>query len=116
MRPLFSIVLLTILFVSGNSFRTRDTDSNVEIIFNRHTGFTELVMIKGYLEKKHVILDYRKIEFNKQGELIAIGFSVDFQDGFSGSASTDNLKSELRFGFNRNYSKDSKSPFGTGRL
>ena len=123
MKLLISTSLLIATLVLSSSYQIRqinqgrhESKPKIEIVFNRQTGFIELVMIKADLEKKHIILNYRKIEFNKEGELIALSFSVDCQDGFSGSASTDELRSEVRFGFYRDYSKDTKSPFGTGAL
>jgi hypothetical protein len=122
MKQLSSVLLLT-LFISTSSFTLDNSSINkeeskprVEIIFNRHTGFTELLLIKAHLEKKSIILDYKKIEFNKKGELIALSFTVNCQDGFSGSASTDNLTTDKSFGFYRDYSKGAESPFGTGNL
>ncbi|MEO6683150.1 MAG: hypothetical protein ABIN48_10035 [Ginsengibacter sp.] len=122
MKQLFSVLLLVTFFLSTSSFTNKLNKnqflekSKIEVVFNRQTGFVELVMIKADLEKKHIILNYKKIEFDNKGELIALSFSVDCQDGFSGSASTQELKNDVPFGFYRDYSKDTKSPFGTGGL
>jgi hypothetical protein len=115
---LTGILILTMIFAS--SFHVDkslkgidDKKSRIEVFFNSGTGFTELVMIKAQLETKGIVMNYKKIEYNKNGELVSIHFFVDCRDGFSGSASTDNLK-KVPFGFYRDYSKDAASPFGTG--
>ena len=120
MRSSFFTAILAITLIFASSFHVDDNrrigdekNSKVEIFFKPGTGFTELVMIKAHLEKKGIILDYKKIEYNEAGELVSISFYVDCRNGFSGSASTDNLK-EAPVGFYRDYSKDSPSPFGTG--
>ncbi len=117
--PLLTAILgLTLIFASSflidkNLKALDDKKSRIEVLFNSSTGFTELVMIKAHLETKGIVMDYKKIEYNKKGELVSIHFFVDCRDGFSGSASTDNLK-KVPFGFYRDYSKDAASPFGTG--
>lgn len=123
MRLFFLSIVLTASLMFTSSFgndkdskNVEDPKPRIEVFFNASAGFTELVMIKADLETKGIILDYKKIEYNKQGELISLSFSVDCRDGFSGSASTDNLKNNVRFGFYRDYSRDAKSPFGTGGI
>jgi hypothetical protein len=120
MRLPYLTGILTLTMIFASSFHVdesltilHDKEPRIEVLFNSSTGFTELVMIKAHLETKGIVIDYKKIEYNKAGELICISFYVDCRDGFSGSASTDNLK-EVPFGFYRDYSKDAASPFGTG--
>ena len=122
MRSSFLTAILACTLIFATSFDVEknqkplgNNKSRIEVFFNSGTGFTELVMIKAHLETKGIFIDYKKIEYNKEGELISISFYVDCRDGFSGSASTDNLK-QARFGFYRDYSKEATSPFGTGAL
>ena len=120
MRSTFLTAVLAVTLLIASSFHENtdkgtvdDKKPRIEIFFNSGTGFTELTMIKAHLETKGILLDYKKIEYNNKGELISISFFVDCRDGFSGSASTDNLKASP-FGFYRDYSKGAASPFGTG--
>jgi hypothetical protein len=120
MKSFLPTAILAITLILASSFHvdksrntTNEKKSRIEISFNSSTGFTELVMIKAHLETKGIVIDYKKIEYNKEGELVSLSFFVDCRDGFSGSASTDNLK-KVPFGFYRDYSKEAASPFGTG--
>jgi hypothetical protein len=122
MKFILSFCLSLILLVSNFGANSQEPlpapkpNSNIEVVFTTSTGFTELVMIREHFAKKGIIINYKKIEYNKEGALKSLNFSVDCQDGISGSASTDNLNNKNKFGFYRNYSKDSASPFGTGNL
>ena len=115
MKKFISAILLFTLVITS-AFTSQTPKPRVEVFFNKSTGFSELVIIKAKLEKQNIFLDYKKIEYNKKGELVALSFSVDCMDGFSGSASTDNIPAGKTFGFYRDYSDKSESPFGTGGL
>lgn len=85
---------------------------NVKILFNKNTGFFELIKIKEFCEARHIALNYTKIEYNDNGQLISLKFNVDCNDGFKGSGYTDNLLNRKQFGFYRDYSESSTSKFG----
>ena len=60
------------------------------------------------------MLRYKKVEYNEQGELTSLSFVVDCGDGFSGTASSEELIDEKKFGFFRDYEKNAAAPFGAG--
>ncbi len=70
-------------------------------MFNRKLDFNDIVKIKLDMSQKGIVLDYKKLQFDEYGKLILINFSVDCKDGFSGSASNDQLRNQSRFGFYR---------------
>ena len=59
------------------------------------------------------------MQFDENNKLTSIDFEVNCNDGFKGHLSIDNLNStnkNKRLGFYRDYSKNTKYPFGTGTL
>ena len=123
MKNLHSILTcLTLLFVlssfnidrfGGNPSKER---GKIEVNFDRHLEFNDLVKIKLDMSQLGIVVDYKKLEFDESGKLIFISFLVDCKDGFSGSASTGELTNQTRFGFFRDYTEGTKEPFGTGGL
>lgn len=121
MKQLFSFLLIGLLSLSISGFKTDDNklieeNSSVKVVFNRQLEFNDLAKIKSDLSKKNIVLNYKKLQFDDNGKLMSIDFNVDCKDGFSGSASEDNLTNQSRFGFFRNYSKDATVPFEVGVL
>lgn len=112
----FSFFLLFAFLTSFAPEPTTLTKGRIEVIFNRKTELNDLAKIKLDLAKKGIVLDYRKIEFDKYGDLISLYFTVDCKDGFSGSAESASLTNQSKFGFYRDYSKGVVSPFGVGNL
>jgi len=126
MKNLLSILMsLTVLF-SASSFNIDHTSASlyknqgrIEVIFNRHLEFNDLVKIKLDMSQHGIILDYQKLEFDEFGKLTFISFKVDCRDGFSGSASnfgSIELFNQTRLGFYRDYTEGVESPFGTGGI
>ena len=119
MKQLFSFLLAAVLTLSFSSFRavaaTRRDAPKVEVVFHRRMTFADLVKIQKELAGKSIVLDYRKLEFDEEGMLLAIHFRVDCGDGFTGDAQR-RLTYESRFGFFSDYAKDAMTPFGTGNL
>ncbi len=77
MRSSFLIALLAFTLIFSSSFHfdknqnvPDDKKSRIEVFFNSSTGFTELVMIKAHLETKGIVIDYKKIEYNKKVEFV----------------------------------------------
>ena len=93
-----------------------DAKGKFQILFNENVGFTELVMISEHCAKNGIVLSYKIIEYNDDGKLKRLSFRVDCQDGFSGSASTDRLVDNIKFGFFRDYRKGVSTPFGVGAI
>lgn len=93
------------------------TISRVEAVFSRNMTLDSLVKVKDDLQAIGITIHYKKIEFDVHNLLTNLDCEVICNDGFSGSFGTGNLISRTdRVGFYRDYSPDSISPFGTGRL
>lgn len=107
---LLAFVCLTLPALNAQSAR------RVEVLFsNTHTK-TDLMNIKAELGAQKILLEYTHTAFDADGRLTGIAFSVDFQDGFKGSASTDKVPAagEGKFGFFRDTRASARTPFGTG--
>lgn len=112
-------ILLLLAFVglvlpALHAQRTR----RVEAYFtNTHTE-TDLMNIKAELGAQKIILNYTHTAFDANGHLTELSFSVDCQDGFSGTASTKQVPSagEARFGFFRDPRPGAITPFQTGEI
>ena len=123
MKKLLSVLLVATIFISSSSFKTNIRNNQpsgdkakVEVVFNRQLDFNDIVKIKLDLSQKGIIINYKMVAFDENGKLKSINFFVDCNDGFSGSASEDNLTNQSKIGFYRDYSKNISSPFGTGGL
>lgn len=122
MEQLFSVLSVVTLFLSTTSFTNKLDKSKlpekpkVEVVFNRQLDFNDIVKIKLDLSQRGIVINYKSLAFDDNGKLKSIDFYVDCKDGFSGGASKNNLLNQSRFGFYRDYSKNAKSPFGTGGL
>lgn len=88
----------------------------IEVAFTNCLNFDSLVIIKNDLKAKGITLIYKNIEFDSNNRLITIDCDVDCNDGFSGGFGMGHLNSSRTSstGFYRDYSKNSKNPFGTG--
>lgn len=72
-----------------------------------------LDMTKKYLKKQYNIdVNYSQIKFNKNNQLTSIKAEVDCNDGFNGSSSQKRSLPINDFYIYRDYSKNTKSPFG----
>ncbi|HRI21831.1 MAG TPA: hypothetical protein PLA68_12800 [Panacibacter sp.] len=100
-------------FINGKK-TFKSNEQRIEIIFNHHLIFNDLVKIKLDVSEQGIVLNYKKLGFDDNGKLISIDFFVDCKDGFSGNASSDKVTDRSHFGFYRDYTKNSKFPFGTG--
>lgn len=95
-------------------------DKSVKIVkatFTHSLTLDSLVKIKQELQNIGIIIHYKKIEFDVHNLLINLDSEVICNDGFSGSFGTGMLNTkdtERRIGFYRDYTFNSKSPFGTG--
>ncbi len=125
MKNSLTILLSMTLLATITGFKIVPDDSKqnndkerIEVIFNRHLEFNDLVKIKLDMSQHGIVLNYKKLEFDDYGKLIFISFQVDCKDGFSGSAWTggEELTNQSHFGFYRDYSLDTDSPFGTGEM
>jgi len=123
MKQLFSFLLIGTLFLSASSFKadnsgqkTENDPTRIEVIISNQLEFNDLVKIKLDLSQKEIVMNYKKLEFDKNGKLQEIDFSVDCKDGFQGEAFNNNLTNQSHFGFFRDYSTDAKTPFGTGNF
>jgi hypothetical protein len=90
--------------------------SKVAVFFNRKTTFAQLAAVKQDLTKDGIVLEYEKLEFAKNGDLLKISFHVDCKDGFAGSASSESLTDDYSFGFLRDYTSNAAKPFVVGKF
>jgi len=95
---------------------TSNKNQIIKIIFSNKMTFDELAKIKKDLHQKHIDLTYKMMAFDENNHLSKIDFEVNCNDGFKGGAAADHLKNNSTFGFYRDYSRNSKSPFGTGGI
>jgi hypothetical protein len=102
--------------LTGSQPAATKAASKVVVFFNRQTTFTQLATIKQDLTKDGIVLNYEKLEFAKNGDLLKISFHVDCKDSFSGSASSESLTDEYSFGFLRDYTSNAAKPFVLGKL
>ena len=95
-----------------------NTVKRVEAAFTHNLTLDSLVQVKQELQNIGITIHYKKIEFDVHNLLISIDCQVISNDGFSGSFGIEklNMLSDKKFGFYRDYSPNSKSPFGTGLL
>lgn len=92
---------------------------SVEAAFTRNLTLDSLVQIKQKLQDIGITIHYKKIEFDVHNLLSNLDCEVICNDGFSGSFGTGILSTQgkgNRYGFYRDYSPNSKSPFGTGLI
>lgn len=110
------ILFLLPFAIAFNSFSqiSNQDPKKVEILFNGKMTKSDLSKIKSSLEKQNIQLNFVKTEFDKEGHLTSLKFSVDCNDGFKGDASNSDFSKSKRFGFFRNYDKKAKVPFGVG--
>lgn len=112
---LFVITLCSFSMIPDAIPLSRDEQPRVEVVFTRAMNFNDLVRIQTELAQKGIALDYRKLEFDDEGKLLALHFLVDCGDGFKGAAQRP-LTYKGRFGFYRDYSRDAATPFAAGNL
>lgn len=110
-------------FKNKKSLSIQMNDNNsvkrVEVAFTHCLTLDSLVNIKNELQKIGIVLHYKKIEFDVHNLLVNLDCEVICNDGFSGSFGTGLLSSQnsnRRIGFYRDYTRNAKSPFGTGPL
>ncbi|MDQ2656427.1 MAG: hypothetical protein M3Y60_03325 [Bacteroidota bacterium] len=122
MKTLFKSLPILVVFAIASGF-TFDTTNNtpedkgrIEVSFNRKMEFNDLVKIKLDLAEAGITIQYRLLEFDEQGGLKALDFTVDCNDGFSGGDKSTEIFNQTRWGFYRDYRANVESPFGTGRL
>lgn len=94
------------------------TKDRIEVAFTNKLTFDSLVYIKNDLIARGIIINYKKIEFDDNNQLLAIGCEIDCGIGKEkGSFEIGLLNStnkNKRYGFYRDSSKNTKSLFGTG--
>jgi transcriptional regulator with XRE-family HTH domain len=89
----------------------------IEARFSNHLTYDSLVYVKNRLITLGITINYRKIIFDDNNQLLEIDCSIDCNDGYKGSFAVPFLNSDNineRRGFFRDYTKNAKSPFCTG--
>ena len=117
MKYFISLILVVLSSMSASAQEGVKIEKDlIEVAFNSTMDLEDLESIQRKLLKKGVELKYKETTFYENGNLSSISFKVDFSDGFKGSASRSFLTKKTRFGFRRDYSKKTKTPFKTGNL
>lgn len=104
---------LTIQFNEDNSVK------RIEAAFTNNLTLDSLIRIKNELKVRGITVNYKKYEFDAGNHLLKIDCEVNCNDGYNGSFAIGLLNAEnkdKRFGFYRDYSKNSVSHFGTGLI
>jgi hypothetical protein len=90
--------------------------TKIAVLFSHKTSFAQLASIRQDLQKDGIELEYRQLEFDKDGGLLKLSFHVDCRDGFAGSATSEVLTNESSFGFYRDYTSKGAAAFRVGNL
>ena len=91
----------------------------IEAAFTSNLTLDSLIQIKKELQVIGITIHYKKIEFGVHNQLLNLDCEVICNDGYSGSFGTGILNSQnkdRKFGFYRDYSLNSGSPFCTGLI
>ena len=113
---LFSLIVCLFACGSSKNDSVIAQDDRLEVTFNRQMTFEDLSEIKDQLAKKDILIEYKSLEFDENGGLSSLKFDVDCKDGFKGGASNNRIYNDTKWGFFRDYSENSTSPFGTGTI
>jgi hypothetical protein len=117
--PIAGVFLCVFLVACGFALKSNDLqkeEGRIEVSFNRKMQFNDLVKLKLDLAEAGLTLQYQVLEFDGSGGLKSLAFKVDCNDGFSGSATSNAIYNNTRWGFYRDYRPNIDSPFGTGAL
>ncbi len=104
-------------FIDNNTFVKDDVDKMHKIIvqISKNADQKYLEGIQQTLKKKYDFdVQYKNLKFNDQGKLVSIGIDVNCNDGFSGSIAMNDVKPIHNIYFYRDYTENSRSPFGIG--
>ena len=103
---------ITIIYNKDNSIK------RIDAVFTNKLTLDSLMNMSEILREKKIIVAYRSMEFNKNGQLTGISCEVsENHSPSSGSFSVNYLDSSNKdksFGFYYDYSTNSKSSFCTG--
>lgn len=104
---------LIIQFNEDNSIK------RIEVAFTNNLTLDSLISIRNELKIRGITVNYNMLEFDSSNHLLKIDCWVNCNDGYSGAFGIGELNTEnknKRIGFYRDYSKNSKYPFGTGGI
>jgi len=111
-----SILIVLFLFIASTTAQESiiiQEGEMVDVSFSSQLDAKDLEDIKEQLAAINITLEYKSLEFNKKGKLKEIDFKVDCNDGHKGGASIKLLTKNFIARFYRDYSQNSKNPFGT---
>lgn len=86
----------------------------VDVLFTNKLTFDSLVVIKNQLKDIGITLDYQKLAFDNNNQLLSIDCKVYYDDNSSGSFSAPLLDEDSAPGFYYNNSANAKVPFAIG--
>ena len=101
---------------AGPASHAEGPSKKVAFYFSRTSTFAQLVAIKQEVAKDGILLEYDRLEFDKNGYLAKIAFHVDCEGYTWGSATDDDLPSDFSFGFFRDFTPGAKEQFRIGNL
>lgn len=90
--------------------------TKVAVFFTRKTTFTQLSTIKQQVLQDDLVLEYDRLEFDKDGYLTKISFHVESAGVTLGSATEDNVPADCSFGFLRDFTPGAKVQFKIGNF
>lgn len=90
--------------------------TQVLVFFTRKTTFTQLATIKQQVLQDGLVLEYDRLEFDKDGYLARISFHVESAGVTLGSATEDHVPTDFSFGFLRDFTPGAKVQFKIGNF
>jgi len=116
------LILLAIISLSSCTINSKteylNSDEKVALKVTPNTTKEELITIsEELLEDRNISLDFQSSEFDKDGMIKNLNLKVDCNDGFKGSTKAEYTSLLVnKFGFVRDYSKQSKTPMKVGTI
>lgn len=105
MKTLLPISIGLILTVFTSGFTKFDlvnsNNEKIEVYFSNKLEFNDLVKMKLDLSQKQIVVNYQFLEFDNDGKLKSIGFTVISEGKYCGSGKTTNLKNEYGFSIDK---------------
>lgn len=123
MKIAFKILLILLAFGILSGFGTgefiygvKQENDRIEVSFNKKIHSDDLVKIKKSLAENGILITYYSFDFDENGGLKSLSFNVDCNDGFKGGGKNTGINYQTKWGFYRDYSVKTESPFGIGVL
>jgi hypothetical protein len=112
MKYLQTLFFVCAFFFIGSSVNAQKENVSLEI--NHETTMADLATIKTQLLEKGAYFQMQDLKFNDEGTIEAISVTVNFNDGFKGSAKVSEFNESKKIRIIRNYEKEGKEAFCIG--